>query len=47
MDKGEKVINMAIPAELHRELKTMAAQKETTVKELVVRALQEYCRKNK
>ena len=41
-DKKEKVININIPEDLHRELRIKAAENDTTIKEEVIRAIKKH-----
>jgi predicted HicB family RNase H-like nuclease len=43
MRESEKIINLAIPAELHKKMKVLAAEKGSSVKALVKEALERYC----
>lgn len=42
-----KIINVKIPEELHTQMKVKAAKEKTTVKDLVIKAMKQYCKDEK
>ena len=42
-----KIMNVKIPEELHTQVKVRAAKEKITVKELVIKAMKQYCRDEK
>jgi len=44
--EGEKKITALIPAELHYKIKLLSVEKDTSVKAIIVEALEEYLKKS-
>ena len=42
----EKIINMKIPASIHKEIKVIAAEENKTMKDIIIKSIKQY-RSNK